>query len=154
MQTICHECQTITINPHTCLDYFHTMGFWELDHQLFDVHHLMVLSYHLQHPHQMSPEWLQGAQWQLVQFLEQDVSPQEMRQKMAKHVDSGKREYTMTAGPDSHAEYHYPIVWTMTAKDVVDAGIEPYYESVEKWARSILKSLRESGNLSPKSFLK
>lgn len=154
MQNICHECQAICTDHQTCLDCFHTMGFWELDHQLLDVHHLMVLSFYLQHPQQMSPEWLQGAQWQLVQFLEQGVSPQEMRQQMAKHVDSGKRDYTMTARPDSHAGYQYPITWTMTAKDVINAGIEQYYPSVEKWARSILESLRESGNLSPKSFLK
>ena len=143
----CRECGSTLSEQNTCIDYFHMMGFWELDHQLYDLHHLMVLSYYLQHPRTLSQEWLISAKQQLVDFLEHDVSPQTMRQRIASSVDSGKRAYHIRATPESFGQYEFPIEWTMTAKDVVSAGIDRYYTSVRQWASSILDSLRQSNNL-------
>lgn len=143
----CPECGTEWTEHQTCLDNFHTMGFWELDHQLWDVHHLMVLSYYLQHPGTLSQEWLAGAKQQLVDFLENNVTPQQMRQKIAPQVDSGNRDYKIRATAASTAQYRFPITWTMTATDVVNAGIETYYDSVQVWATSILIDLRNTNNL-------
>ena len=145
--TTCPECGTQLKNSQTCLDHFHMMGFWELDHQLYDVHHLMVLSYHLQHPITLSQEWIEGAKKQLIDFLEHGVTPQDMRKRIASDVDSGTRDYKIRATPDSTAQYTNPITWSMTAQDVVEAGMDQYYTSVEQWARSILKDLRQSENL-------
>lgn len=143
----CPECGGEWTDEQTCTDHFHMMGFWELDHQLWDVHHLMVLSYHLQHPGSLSQEWLAGAKQQLVDFLENDVTPQQMRQQIAPQVDSGKRDYKIRATPESTAHYPFPITWNVRAKDVVDAGIDHYYDSVQQWATSILNDLRKTNNL-------
>ena len=143
----CPECCAELRHGETCEDHFHLMGAWELDHQLYDVHHLMVRCYHLQHPSLYSLEGLAGAKKLFVEFLEQGVSPQEMRQRISKEVDSGVRAYKIKGTPELHGQYAKPIRWTMWASDVTHAGIENFYASVEKWSELILKSLREWGNL-------
>ncbi len=143
----CPDCAADWSDGKTCTEHFHMMGFWELDDQLWDVHHLMVLAYNLQHPHIYSPEALLNAKQMLVDFLENDISPQQMREKIQKQVDSGARKYRVKGTADNHGKYDSPVVWSMTCADVIAAGIENYYASVEKWAQSVLQNLRESGNL-------
>jgi hypothetical protein len=125
------------------------MGFWELDHQLFDVHHLMVLCYHLQHPGLYSPEGLEGAKRLLVDFVVKGISPQEVRRRDAHALDSGARKTRIEATADRRGEYAHPVRWQMTAADVVAAGMENYYQSVRAWANSVLESLRVSANIAP-----
>lgn len=123
------------------------MGFWELDNQMYDVHHLMVLCYHLQHPSLYSPEGLREAEQLLVSFLEEGLTPHQVRRRIAKAVDSGSRTYKIKGTSTSHGVYAHPVHWTMTAADVTAAGLDRYYIEVKAWADSILKSLRESANL-------
>lgn len=146
-QSHCAECGTAWADGQTCTDHFHMMGFWELEHQLYDVHHLMVLCYHLQHPGLYSPEGLEGAKKLLVVFVEEGVSPQAMRKRMSKATDSGRRKYKIKGTPDSYGGYAQPVEWEMVAADVVQAGIDDYYASVRKWAELTLRALREPGNL-------
>jgi hypothetical protein len=143
----CPECGADWSDGQTCIDHFHLMGFWELDHRLYDVHHLMVTCYYLQHPSLYSPEGLLHAKHLLVQFVEVGISPQQMRKKIGQAVDSGNRSYKIKATPDSQGVYDHPIQWAMTAADVTAAGMEHYYAQVRAWADSVLKALRESGNL-------
>jgi hypothetical protein len=143
----CAECGADWSDGQTCTGHFHRMGFWELDHQLYDVHHLMVLCYHLQHPSLYAPDGLAGAKKLLVAFVEEGVTPQAMRQRIRKAVDSGVRGYKIKGTPDSCGAYAQPPEWEMVAADVVRAGISSYYASVRKWAELTLKALRESGNL-------
>lgn len=147
MTTICSECATVWTDNQTCIDQFYMMLFWEQDHLLYEVHHLMVLSYYLQHPSTLSQEWLAGAKQQLIGYLEHGITPQEMRNRLAPQVDSGVRDYKISATPESTAHYQHPIKWSMTAKDVVDAGMDAYYASVQTWATSILDDLRQTKNL-------
>jgi hypothetical protein len=120
---------------------------WEWEHQLFAVHHLLVLCYHLQHPRQYSPAGLEGAEKLLVDFVEGGVSPQAMCQQISQQVVSGQREYTIKGTPAAHGAYRHPIQWDMCAADVTHAGVEQYEASVRRWADCTLKALRESGNL-------
>lgn len=145
--TRCPECGTDWSDGQTCTDHFHTMGFWELDNQLYDVHHLMVLSYHLQHPSLYSPQTLKDSVQMLVQFLESGVTPQQMRKQIGRAVDSGVRKHKIKGTPDSHGEYAHPVTWTKTAADVTGGGIEHFYDNVRQWAASILASLREAGEV-------
>lgn len=48
----CAECGAAWTNGQTCEDHFHQMLFWEAENPRAgaEVHHLMVLCYHLQHP--------------------------------------------------------------------------------------------------------
>lgn len=146
-QTHCPECGDVWTDGQTCLDHFHVMLAWELEHQLYDVHHLLVLSYYLQHPSLYSPEALRDAMGLLREFVEQNVSPQEMRQRIRGLVDSGVRDQKIAGTPDRHGEYKRPISWEMHAADAARAGIEHYYASVRRWAESVLSALREAGEL-------
>lgn len=146
-QSRCAECAAVWVDGQTCTDHFHTMGFWELEYQLYDVHHLMVLCYHLQHPSLYSPEGLEGAKKLLVAFIEEGVSPQAMRKRMSKATDSGRRKYKIKGTSDSYGRYAQPVEWEMVAADVVQAGTDDYYASVRTWAELTLRTLRESGNL-------
>jgi len=143
----CPECGADWSGGQTCTDHYHLMGFWELEKQLYDVHHLMVLCYHLQHPSLYSPEGLRDAQELLVLFLEKGLTPQQVRKHIGQAVDSGTRPYKIKGTATSFGTYAHPIHWTMTAADVTGAGLDNYYARVRAWAVSVLKSLRESNNL-------
>jgi hypothetical protein len=132
----------------TCETHFHQMLYWEWEDMARGVvHHLMVLGYHLQHPHLYSPQTLQDGMHMLAQFLEEGVSPQQMRQQLRSTVDSGTRMYTIIARPGHSGAYTHPVNWRMTAADVVVAGADTYIESVQRWASVILDDLRQSSNL-------
>jgi hypothetical protein len=146
----CPECGAEWAEGRTCAGDFHEMGGWELEYMLYDVHHLMVLSYHLQHPSLYSPDGLENAKGLLIQFFEEGVTPQEVRKKNSAALDSGTRKFKIAGTPESYGKYAHPVQWTMTAADVVAGGMDNFYANVEKWADSILKSLRESGNLRSK----
>jgi hypothetical protein len=124
------------------------MLFWEWEDPIrWNVHHLMVLCFHLQHPYLYSPEMLTNGIGMLVDFIENGVTPQQMRQQIRASVDSSKRTHTLTARPGHAGAYAYPVVWRVTVADVVAAGADAYISSVQGWASSILAALRESGNL-------
>jgi hypothetical protein len=143
----CPACGADWMDGQTCTDHFHLMSAWELDNQLYDVHHLMVLCYHLQHPGLYSPEGLSEAKMLLVGFLEEGITPQAMRRHIGGMVDSGKRGYRIKGTSGSQGAYERPVRWKMVAADVTRAGIDNYYASVRQWADSVLRSLRESGDL-------
>lgn len=143
----CPECGAPWADDQTCVDHFHLLGFWELDQQLYDVHPLMVVSYHLQHPSLYSSRGLADAMDLLVAFAEQGVPPQSVRRTLSGRVDSGVRTYKIRGAAGDHGAYGHPVRWAMRVTDVTAAGIERYYDSVRVWAASILADLRASGNL-------
>lgn len=144
----CPECGAAWRDGKTCRDHFHQMLAWEWeDPRNWVVHHLMVLSYHMQHPILYSPEGLDGGKQLLVDFVERGVTPEEARRRNRDAVDSGNRGFKITARPGRQGAYERPVAWTMTTTDVIAAGIERYVESVTAWAESILVALRSSGNL-------
>jgi hypothetical protein len=149
METVnrCPECGAVWSGGPTCTDHFYLMGAWELDNHLYAVHHMMVLCFYLQHPSLYSPEGLRDAQQLLVRFLEEGITPPQARQRFSGAVSSSTRTYKIKGTPDSYGTYHHPVQWTMTAAHVTAAGLENYYANVRAWADSVLKSLRESGNL-------
>ncbi len=148
-QQICPECGASVPKGSTCQDYFSQMLAWENEKpENWQVHHLTVLCYYLQHPSLYSPDGLREAKQLLIEFVENGVSPQEMRRRSRDQVDSGTRKWKVTATADSHGAYLHPIQWKMTAADVVANGIDAYCDSVRAWARSMLDTIRASGNLS------
>jgi uncharacterized protein DUF5946 len=144
----CPECQVQWEGGTTCQDDFHQMLFWEAEKpSLGIVHHLTVLCYHLQHPSLYSPEGLNNAKTLLIDFVAHGLSPQTVRKQNRDQVDSGKRQWTVTARPGAKGVYTYPVMWTMTARDVVAGGIDHYIENVQAWAKSMLASLQASNNI-------
>jgi hypothetical protein len=143
MMPNCPECGASWADEQTCQDYFHQMLFWENEYPEYgaEVHHLMVVSYHLQHPSLYSPEGLNEGRRLLVDFLE-GVPPQEVRERNRGRLDSSKRTWKIKGTDDSHGSYDRPIRWTMTAADVVAGGVDNYCDNVRRWAESIHEALR------------
>lgn len=140
----CPDCRAAWTTDLTCTEYFHQMLFWEAEFPpLGEVHHLMVLCYHLQHPALYSPEGLQVARGLLEDFVGRGLSPAEVRQRHRDAVDSGKRGFKITARPGARGAYPQPVPWTMTAADVVAGGTEGYIENVRAWARSVYEALKD-----------
>jgi hypothetical protein len=146
---VCPECGAAWDEEQTCQDHFHQMILWEYEKPANRVvHHLMVLSYHLQHPSLYSPQGLSGAMHLLADFLEHGVTPGEARKQHRATVDSSTRTWKIKGTPASHGVYDHPLRWTLTASDVIEGGVDNYCESVRTWARSIHDDLTTSGNLS------
>lgn len=124
------------------------MLFWEAENLVnWNVHHLMVLSYHLQHPSLYSQRGLEWGIKQLLMYLIEEISPEEMRKKMQAEVNSTNRNWNFRGTNDSRGSYRNPIDWEMTAADVVLAGPAEYRESVRTWAQSILSTFESTDNL-------
>lgn len=138
----CPECGTSWMDGLTCQDHFHQMLYWENERsELGAVHHLMVLSFNLQHPSVYSSEMLGSARQMLEDFVEGRVTPSEFRRQNRSRLSSTQREWKITGTPQDHGAYDQPVPWTMTARDVTAGGIDAYIENVHRWARSILDQL-------------
>lgn len=144
----CPECGAPWPEGHTCQDDFHQLLAWEYeDPRLGEVHHLMVLCYHLQHPSLYSPEGLRDGQQLLVQFVDMGVSPAEIRRRNRRRVDSSKRTWKITARPGAQGAYAHTVVWPLTAATVVAGGAGAYCANVRAWAESTLATLKATENL-------
>jgi uncharacterized protein DUF5946 len=148
MVTICRECNAVHPDDLTCQDDFYQLLGWESEaSSRSEVHHLAVLSYHLQHPSLYSPEGLAGARQLLLDFLERGKTPQNVRAQNRGRLNSANRQWTIKGTPELHAYYVHPVRWTMTVADVVAGGPDDYCEHVRTWAASILAALKTSQNL-------
>ena len=144
METIqvCSECGAEWRHGETCQDYFYQMLFWEAENPNYgEVHHLMVLSYHLQHPGLYSPEGLREAIQLLADFLERGLTPEYVRKRNRSEFESSTRKWKITGTPASHGTYCHPIAWTMTAANVIENGMDNYCDSVRTWAKSVHEAL-------------
>lgn len=148
MTSQCPACGARWENGRTCQDNFYQMLFWENENPANGVvHHLMVLCYHLQHPHLYSEDGLGYALGLLKEMLVEEKSLAEIRNQKRKTVDSGRRNWKVTARPESKGSYRNPVHWSMRAADVVAAGEEQYIEQVKTWARFVYKDLQTAENL-------
>lgn len=148
MNQHCPTCGAALPDGTTCENHFHQMLFWESENPALGiVHHLMVLCYHLQHPHLYSVEGLAEGKRLLIAFVQDDISTEEIRRRNRGKLDSGSRSWKVTARPDSWGAYSHPVQWTMTAADVVAGGADGYVDSVRAWAKSVLDALQTSGNM-------
>jgi hypothetical protein len=145
----CPECGAALLANESCEMHFHQMLFWEAEHPDYgaQVHHLMVLCYFMQHPSLYSLEGLREAKKLLVGFVRDNTAPQDMRKRIRDQVDSGKRDFKITARVDSKGAYDHAVKWPMTAADVTARGVDKYVESVKSWAKAAYDALIASGNL-------
>ena len=145
----CPECGTSWADGATCDEDFYQMLYWENEDMQKNgvVHNLAVLGFYLQHPSRYSPEGLEYSKGLLLDWLERGITPQQTRRQKRDEVDSGKRDFKITARPGNVGAYKHPVRWQMTARDITAAGEPRYVESVRQWAQTILEDLRGSGNL-------
>ncbi len=147
--TRCPECNADWKDGLTCRDHFDQMLAWEFEDPggAGAVHHLTVLCYNLQHPGIYSPEGLDWAKTLLVDFMTNDLSISEARQRQSIDADSGTRTFKITGTPDSHGRYAHPVRWSITIGDVASRGLDGYGDRVRAWAASILAALQNSANI-------
>ncbi len=142
----CPECGAPWPNDLTCRDHFHQMLYWENeDPTRGEVHHLMVLCYHLQHPSLYSAEGLAHGRALLADFVASGLTPQQARRRNRAKVASGNREWSITARPGNRGAYERPVAWAMTAADVVAGGADRYVDNVRAWAEAAHRNLTEVG---------
>ncbi|HRE47078.1 MAG TPA: DUF5946 family protein [Aggregatilineales bacterium] len=135
-----------TQGENTCDAYLHQMLFWEQETPILGVvHHLMVLCYHLQHPHHYSTAGLAHAKTLLKSFLAGE-STETIRRRQREAVNSSKRRWTVTARAGDEGRYDPPVAWSYRAADVVAAGKEAYIASVRAWAAALQDDLHTSGH--------
>lgn len=124
---------------------------WEWEYPgYWDVHHLTVLCYHLQHSSLYSQDGLQYGIKLLETFVKDGVSPQEVRQRSRDVVNSHERTWKVTGKPDAHGTYDPPIHWNFTAATVIANGPEQYRESVRAWAKAMYETLKDADLLATK----
>ncbi|HYX49115.1 MAG TPA: DUF5946 family protein, partial [Ktedonobacteraceae bacterium] len=87
-------------------------------------------------------EGLREAIQLLDDFLEQGLTPEQVRKRNRNALDSSTRTWKITGTPSSHGTYDHPIAWTMTAATVVESGKDHYCESVRAWASSVYEALK------------
>lgn len=147
-QTYCPECGAEWADGKTCQDDFNQMLAWEFGQpELWEAHHLTVLSYYLQHPSLYSAEGLNNGKWLLIEFVQNGLAPEEMRTRNRDKVDAGKRAWKLRATGDAHGAYANPVEWPITAAQVVTGGTSGYCDNVRAWAESVYAALESSGNL-------
>lgn len=148
---ICPECRAVWQDGKTCQDDFYQMLIWEHENPGYgEVHHLMVLCYHLQHPSLYSPQGLSGAIRLLDDFLEGGFTTEQVRKRDRATLNSHERTWKIKGTAASHGVYDLPMHWTMTAANVIAGGVDKYCDGVRTWARSVYEALKTSGNLSSK----
>jgi hypothetical protein len=144
----CPACGARHADGQTCADDFNQLLGWEYENPaLWEVHNLTVLCYHLQHPHLYSPDGLTYGLQLLVTFVDEGVSPAEVRRRSREQVNSHNRQWKITARPGAEGRYARLVAWTMRAADVVAGGADSYIANVRAWAATLLADLRASGNL-------
>lgn len=140
----CPECGAHWQGGKTCADHFHQMLEWEFtDPVAGSVHHLTVLCYYIQHPSLLSPEGLAEQQALLRRFIEEGITPVEMRESIRDRVDSGKRDWSLKP-KGQPASYDRPMPWPMTVSDAAGESLEGYVERVTAWANAVLATLNET----------
>jgi len=148
MDQACPECGAPLTDERTCQEYFHQLLFWENEYPEYgEVHHLLVLCYHLQHPSLYSPEGLAEAQRLLTAFVAKGATTEDIRWRNRDRVSSDKRTWKIKATAVSYGLYPQPIHWPRTAVDVVNGGADHYCANVRQWAQSIHEILRASGGI-------
>jgi hypothetical protein len=114
---------------------------------VWEVHHLTVLCYHLQHPHLYSQAGLEHGKHLLHQFLIDGIPPQTMRQNIKQAVGSDVRDFNITANDTDKGAYATPVTWSYTAYDAMGDGIGGYVARVRHWAQMVYDALVGAGEI-------
>jgi len=134
MSANCPEC-----GAAGCRDKFESMLALEFESPTIfgAVHHITVICYNIQHPHEFTEESLAWMRLSLRAIIVDGLSPAELRKQVRKTIKGGVQV-------KRHAEpSQEPLTrnWSMTITDIRTENPEGYREDINAWARSILKDL-------------
>ena len=130
----CPECGAPMVDGLTCWEQLGMLLSWEFqDPELSAEHFLTVASYNLQHPAQFTDEALAGLRVAFIDYLDQDVTTEELRRRAATTYAGSKR---VLKDPVERQ----PVLrhWSMTIADVyLPDRPQAAAERVRAWAASI-----------------
>lgn len=137
MTSQCAECGASWAPLDNCTERFHHFLALEFTYPDYGaVHHLTVATYMLQHPGQLALKGWQTMRELLRQFLEDDVSPETVRARRRKDVDSQYRSWSFIKGPRLQLPPRF--AWSQTILSVDDTTAAEYCQGIEQWARQAL----------------
>lgn len=134
---ICPTCGARLAAAETCLEIFNRGQLLELEQPTYyTVHHLSVPCYMLQHNIYSQPGWLAVRQL-LFEFVHAGLTPQAVRRRDRRTVDSGHRTFSFTKGSKLVGVEN--IRWRFTVAEVRLDTPENYCADVRRWAAIILE---------------
>jgi hypothetical protein len=132
----CPKCGAPFDSEAACRDQFNLGQFLELEQpENYAVHYLSVPCYMLQHNIYSRDGWLEVREL-LRRFVEEGLTPEEVRRRYRHELDSGNRTISFTRGPKLEAVA--AIHWSFTVERIRLDSPEHYCADVWEWARSIL----------------
>jgi hypothetical protein len=141
--TVCPECGALLPANTSCHDIFGQLLALEYQYpQSFGaVHHLMVMSYNVQHPGAYTDDFWNKTVAMLNDVVEQEISGAQLRKRMQHELAAHQGRMSIKIkGTPERAHQH---AWTMRAVDVVTDDPQVYIERVWQWARSIVATLEQ-----------
>lgn len=136
---VCPECGANLAEDQLCDELFHQVLAWEQ----YDLegngryHHLLVMSWELQHPSRFSDETLAWARESLRRAAREGVPATQLRREVAAWAPQDRRTFKITREDGEIVARE----WSRTLSDVVAEGLEGMPESVLRWAETILDDL-------------
>lgn len=154
MSQKCFQCGAEFPSDEQCRDRFNLCLAMEFeDPTTFGtVHHLTVACYMLQHNAYSRDVWLE-ARKMITQFIQEGITPAEMRKQNRSRFDSGHR--TLSVTKDAKLSEFDTIIWTRTIADVRLDNSEAYCTDIKLWAASVLADtqiLMQTLNIEPESI--
>jgi uncharacterized protein YecE (DUF72 family) len=134
----CPQCGAQLPEGKQCRELFDQCLALEFEHPATfgKVHFLTVACYMLQHNAYSRVAWLE-ARRMLALYIQEGVSPTELRRRGRQSLDSGQRDWSVTKGVKlAEAE---EIPWSRSIADVRLEEAEAYCADVEAWAKSVLE---------------
>ncbi len=138
MEQICPLCGADISAGERCRERFERCLALEYEHPTAfgAVHHLLVSCFMLQHNEYSREIWLE-ARRMLDRFINEGVSPTEVRAENRDRYNSNNRAWRVTRGPKL-AEFGQ-ITWSFTILDVCLDDVAVYCTDVRRWAVCVLK---------------
>lgn len=145
----CPECGAPLADERSCRDYFHELLAleWQIPGASGGEAHLFAVgTYNLQHPSGFVPAALVELCRTLADVLAGRASVDDALQR-ARRADGSTRVRrhpgTVLSDEDQRLVDAWATRWPMTVRDVREAGLEGYEESVRAWAATTVQALGE-----------
>ncbi len=130
---VCKDCKRVLENFVPCAElYHHFLGKEVSDPDFWQVHHLTVLTYSIQHPTFLTKNGRLEMQKMLKRFIVDGLSPQQARQQFRPFVSNQNRTWKITT---ENVDAPSPTTqWHMTIGQIRVDNSEHYCEDIRKWA--------------------
>jgi len=141
----CPECGAPLGDLATCDELFHQLLAWEQSNLERNgrYHHLLVMSWELQHPSRFAEETLAWARESLRRAIRDGVPAAQLRREVAQWAGQDRRDFKITATGVEPVARH----WSRTMADTVAEGEEAMPDSIMRWATAVLADLERAGEV-------